>query len=89
MAKFKSEDTHSDARERNQAEDPLKVGKIEYFEKFSGMGRILQSDVTTIPFHSRRTTYPVREGDVVNYRLEMGPSGLQAVDIAKRPGQAF
>ena len=89
MAKSKSEDMRSDAQERNQAEDPLKVGKIEYFEKFSGMGRILQSDVTTIPFHSRRTTYPVKEGDVVNYRLEMGPLGLQAVDITKKPRQAF
>ena len=76
---------HSDSWERNKAEDPLKVGKIEYFEKFSGMGRILQKDVTTIPFHSQRTTYPVKEGDVVNYRLAMGPLGLYAVDITKKP----
>jgi len=65
-----------------EAEDRLKVGKIEYFEKFSGMGRILQKDATTIEFRSWRTTYPVKEGDIVNYRLEMGPLGLQAVDIA-------
>jgi len=65
-----------------EGEDPLKVGKIEYFEKFSGTGRILQKDATTIPFHSWRTTYAVREGDIVNYRLEMGPLGLQAVDVA-------
>lgn len=68
--------------QRREAESAVKVGKIEYFEKFSGTGRILQEDATTIPFHSWRTTYPVKEGDIVNYRLEMGSLGLQAVDIA-------
>lgn len=85
MATFKSEDRQSGSRERDQAEDALKEGKVEYFEKFSGTGRILQKDVTTIPFNSWRTTYPVREGDVVNYRLERGPLGLHAVDITKKP----
>lgn len=68
--------------QRKEVEDSLKVGKIEYFEKFSGTGRIRQKDATTIPFHSWRTTYSVKEGDIVHYRLEMGPLGLQAVDIA-------
>jgi len=85
MAKLKSEGVHMSDWQKNEAEDPLKVGKIEYFEKFSGTGRILQKDVTTIPFHTGRTTYPVKEGDVVNYRLEMGPLGWQAVDITKKP----
>ena len=82
MAKEKVVHTEPGAGQRKGAEDELKVGKIEYFEKFSGMGRILQKDATTIPFHSWRTTYPVMEGDIVNYRLEMGSLGLQAVDIA-------
>ena len=85
MVNFKSEDMQSGSRETNQAQDLQKVGKIEYFEKFSGAGRIVQSDVTTIPFHSWRTTYEVKEGDVVNYRLEMGPLGWMAVDITKKP----
>ena len=72
---------HADAGKPNEGNDLLKVGKIEYFEKFSCMGRILQKDATTIPFHGWRATYPVKEGDLVNYRLEMGPLGLQAVDI--------
>lgn len=41
--------------------------------------------ITRISFHSNRTTYSVKEGDVVNYRLEMGPMGWHAVDIAKKP----
>jgi len=81
MTSYKEEHADEGAGSK-EAEDPLKVGKIEYFEKFSGAGRILQKDATTIPFHSWRTTYPVREGDIVNYRLEMGPLGLQAVDVA-------
>jgi len=82
MAKLKAGHADRDAGQGKETEDALKIGKIEYFEKFSGMGRILQKDATTITFHSWRTTYPVKEGDIVNYRLEMGPLGLQAVDIA-------
>ncbi|HVS98383.1 MAG TPA: hypothetical protein VHE54_17945 [Puia sp.] len=85
MAKLKSERGEINVRQNTEPAYAVKVGKIEYFEKFRGIGRILQSDVTTIPFLSWRTTYPVKEGDVVNYRLEMGPLGLHAVDIAKMP----
>ena len=82
MKKSIAENADPGAGKEEEAKGLLKVGKIEYFEKFSGMGRILQKDATTIPFHSWRTTYPVMEGDIVNYRLEMGSLGLQAVDIA-------
>ena len=85
MAKVKSQEVDDNVQQKIEGQDLLKVGKIDYFEKFSGMGRILQKDVTTIPFHSWRATYPVREGDVVNYRIEMGSLGLQAVDITKKP----
>ena len=85
MAKIKSKEVQSDSRERDQAQDPLKEGRIEYFEKFSGTSSILQNDGTTILFHNWRATYPVREGDVVNYRLELGPLGWRAVDITKKP----
>ena len=82
MAKVTSGNAERGAGQGKVAEDWLKVGKIEYFEKFSGIGRILQQDATTIEFRSWRTTYPVKEGDIVNYRLEMGSLGLEAVDIA-------
>lgn len=82
MAKDTSGNAERGAGQGKEAEDCLKVGKIEYFEKFSGIGRILQKDATMIVFSSWRTTYPVKEGDIVNYRLEMGSLGLQAVDIA-------
>jgi hypothetical protein len=85
MSKFKSGGGDSRVRPEDEAQDQLRVGKIEYFEKFSGKGRIIQNDVTIIPFYSYRTTYPVKEGDIVNYRIEMGPMGLQAVDITKKP----
>lgn len=82
MARAKAEHADRGAEQRNESEGPLKVGKVQYFEKFSGSGLILQKDATTISFHSWRATYPVKEGDIVNYRLEMGPLGLQAVDVA-------
>lgn len=82
MAKDTSGNAERGSGQEKEAEDWLKVGKIEYFEKFRGIGRILQKDATTIEFRSWRTTYPVKEGDIVNYRVEMGPLGLEAVDIA-------
>ncbi len=82
MAKKTAAHTEPGDGQTKGAEDQLKVGKIEYFEKFSGAGRILQKDGTTITFYGWRTTYPIKEGDIVNYRLESGSLGLQAVDIA-------
>ena len=70
---------------RQELTDPPKEGKIDYFDKFRSFGVILQRDDTRIFFHNSRTTYPVREGDLVNYQVENGPSGWHAVNITKMP----
>lgn len=64
---------------------PPKVGRIDYFDGFRNFGVILQRDESRIYFHNSRTTYRIREGDLVNYKLENGPNGWQAVDITKVP----
>lgn len=86
MAKYNAEHADRGAGRSNELAGQLKVGKVEYFEKFSGVGRILQKDASTISFYSWRATYPVKEGDIVKYRLKMGPLGLQAVDVANAGG---
>jgi len=65
-------------------EDPIKEGKIDYFNGSKGFGFIIQSDGEKIFFHINQTTYPVREGDVVNYTVERGPKGYNAVGVAKK-----
>lgn len=81
----KAEDIDISVPNRNGAEDPLKVGKIDYFDGFRGYGIILQKDESRIFFHVSRTTYAVKEGDYVNYQLERGPKGWHAVDVTKAP----
>jgi len=66
-------------------EDPLKEGKIHYFDSSKGFGFIVQEDGTKIFFHVNQTTYPVKEGDVVNFTVERGPKGWNAVDVSKKP----
>jgi cold shock CspA family protein len=80
-----AEDIEIGVPKRDDTEDPLKEGKINYFDGSKGFGFILQEDGTKIFFHVNQTTYPVREGDAVNFTVERGPKGWNAVDVAKKP----
>jgi cold shock CspA family protein len=79
------EDIEIGVPKRKEIEDPLKEGKIDYFDKNKGFGFIIQNDGAKIFFHINQTTYPVKEGDVVNYTVERGPKGWNAVDVTKKP----
>lgn len=81
---IRAEDIQIGAPKRSDTEDPLKEGKIDYFDSSKGFGFILQSDGVKIFFHINQTTYPVKEGDVVNYTIERGPKGWNAVDVTKK-----
>ena len=65
-------------------EDPLNEGKIEYFNGSKGFGFIMQNNGQKIFFHINQATYPVQEGDIVNFSVERGPRGLNAVGVAKK-----
>src|ERR1700761_3231158 len=65
-----AEDIEIGVPKRSEMEDPLKEGKIHYFDGSKGFGFIVQEDGTKIFFHVNQTTYPVREGDVVNFTVE-------------------
>ena len=79
-----AEDIEIGVPKRNDTEDPLKEGKIDYFNESKGFGFIIQTDGTKVFFHINQTTYPVKEGDVVNFMVERSPKGWNAVDVAKK-----
>jgi len=85
MRIVKAEDIEIGVPKRNDTEDPLKEGKIDYFNGSKGFGFILQTDGNKVFFHINQTTYPVKEGDVVTFMVERGPKGWNAVGVAKKP----
>lgn len=85
MRVVNAEDIEIGVPNRNGAEDPLKEGKIDYFDGTKGFGFILQTDGTKVFFHINQATYQVKEGDVVNFTVERGPKGWNAVDVTKKP----
>jgi cold shock CspA family protein len=82
---FNVEDIQIGVARSKEVEDPLKEGRIDYFNESKGFGFIIQNDGEKIFFHVNQITYPVREGDLVNYTVERGPKGLNAVDVSKKP----
>jgi len=82
---FNAEDIEIGVPKHKEVEDPLREGKIDYFDGSKGFGFILQNNGEKIFFHINQATYQVREGDLVNYTVERGPKGLNAVGVAKKP----
>lgn len=80
-----AEDIDLGVPKREEVDEPLKEGKIDYFDENKGFGFIIQTDGTKVFFHVNQTTYAVRVGDVVNFTVERGPKGWNAVDVTKKP----
>lgn len=66
-----------------QDDQPME-GRIDYFDASKGFGFIIQNTGLKIFFHISQATYPVNEGDIVNFTVERGPKGLKAVGVAKK-----
>lgn len=81
---FNVEDIEIGVTKLREVEEPLREGKIDYFDKSKGFGFILQKNGEKIFFHISQATYPVMEGDIVDYSVENGPRGLNAVRVAKK-----
>jgi cold shock CspA family protein len=67
-----------------KSQDILREGRIDYFDGSKGFGFILQNNGEKIFFHINQATYQVQEGDIVNYTVERGPKGWNAVGVAKK-----
>jgi cold shock CspA family protein len=81
---FNAEDIEIGVPKFQEIDEPLKEGKIEYFNESKGFGFIMQNTGVKIFFHVSQTTYPVQEGDLVNFTVEKGPKGWNAVDVTKK-----
>ena len=79
-----AEDIEIGVPKRNDTDDPIKEGKVDYFNGAKGFGFIIQQDGTKVFFHINQTNYPVKEGDVVTFMVERGPKGWNAVGVAKK-----
>jgi len=81
---FNAEDIEIGVPKLQEIDEPLNEGKIEYFNASKGFGFIMQNNGAKIFFHINQATYPVQEGDLVNFTVERGPRGLNAVGVAKK-----
>jgi cold shock CspA family protein len=82
---FNLEDIEIGVPKSKETEDLLREGRIDYFDGAKGFGFIVQNNREKIFFHINQATYQVKEGDIVNYTVEKGPKGLNAVDVTKKP----
>jgi cold shock CspA family protein len=80
-----AEDIEIGVPKREYIDDPIKEGRIDYFDSSKGFGFIIQNDGQKIFFHINQTKYPVKEGDIVNYTVERGPKGWNAAEVTKKP----
>jgi len=81
---FNLEDIEIGVPRSKEIDDPVKEGKIDYFDSSKGFGFIIQTNGEKIFFHINQATYQVKEGDVVNYTVERGPKGWNAVGVTKK-----
>jgi len=81
---FNAEDIEIGVPVSRDTEDPLKEGRVDYFNTSKGFGFIIQNDGQKIFFHVNQTTDQIQEGDIVNYTVERGPKGWNAVGVSKK-----
>lgn len=82
---FNAEDIEIGVPKGREVEEPaVREGKVDYFNVSKGFGFIIQNNGEKIFFHVNQVTYQIKEGDMVNYTVERGPKGWNAVGVAKK-----
>ena len=65
-------------------EDPVRTGVVAFFNDEKGFGFI--NDLQTqerVFVHANNLSEPIKEGNRVNFEVEMGPKGPSAVNVKK------
>lgn len=65
-------------------EDPVRTGVVSFFNDDKGFGFI--NDLQTqerVFVHANNLSEPIKEGNRVNFEVEMGPKGPSAVNVKK------
>lgn len=86
MRVFKQEDMQIGVPkyEPGEEEDAVKSGVIAFFNDSKGFGFInVPSTGERVFIHVNQLTGPVKEGDKVNFEVEMGPRGANAINVKK------
>ncbi|HEY4108036.1 cold shock domain-containing protein [Puia sp.] len=81
---FNAEDIEIGVPKFREVEDPIKEGKVDFFDESKGFGFIVSNRGERIFFHVSKTLEQIREGDWVSYTVEKGLKGLNAVGVAKK-----
>ena len=67
---------------KEEVEDPILKGRVEYFNSDKGYGFIKHIESTDkYFFHVSGAPASIGEGDIVTFDLERGPKGMNAVNI--------
>ena len=83
--KVKIEDIAISTPKKEEVEDPILNGRIEFFNKDKGYGFVKHTDSTDkYFFHVSAAADPniIEEGNKVTFELERGQKGMNAVKIA-------
>ena len=71
-------------RENEEEVDPVRMGKVEFFNDEKGYGFIKENETNEKFFvHVSSLTEEIIENDKVSFELEQGPKGLNAVNVNK------
>jgi len=71
-------------KEDREEEDPIKKGKVSFFDSSKGFGFIIENDSQEKYFvHVSGLTEEVVENDKVSFELERGLKGMNAVRVKK------
>jgi len=71
-------------KEEMEEEDPIKKGKVSFFDSSKGFGFILENDTQEKYFvHVSGVLEEIQENDKVAFELERGLKGMNAVRVKK------
>lgn len=71
-------------KEEMEEEDPIKKGKVSFFDSSKGFGFILENDTQEKYFvHVSGVLEEIQENDKVSFELERGLKGMNAVRVKK------
>ncbi len=71
-------------KEEQEAEDPIRKGKVSFFDSSKGFGFIIDSENQEKYFvHVSGVLETIEENDKVSFELERGQKGMNAVRVKK------
>ncbi|HBF88681.1 MAG TPA: DNA-binding protein [Bacteroidales bacterium] len=71
-------------RDSSQNADPIRKGIVSFYNDSKGYGFIKDSESKdSIFFHVNNLLEEIKENNIVNYELAMGPKGYTAINVKK------